>query len=83
MKTKKNRMRKAIHESTGAIVEGSSAEPAPKNKAAQRLIKIIEQPTPVTDEDVESLIRVIKESRNSNGFRKFKDLEGTADPRYR
>ena len=72
MKTKKNRTRKAVHESTGAI---SSAETAPKNKAAQRLIKIIEQPTPVTDEDVESLIKVIKESRDSNGFRKFKDLE--------
>ena len=75
MKTKKNRTRKAVHESTGAIVESSSAETAPKNKAAQHLIKIIEQPTPVTDEDVESLIKVIKESRESNGFRKFKDLE--------
>ena len=74
MKTKK-RTQKVVHTSTGDIVKSSSAETAPKNKAAQRLIKIIEQPTPVTDEDIESLIKVIKESRGSNGFRKFKDLE--------
>ena len=71
----KKRTQKAIHKSTGDIVKGSSVETAPKNEAAQRLIKIIEQPTPVTDEDVESLIKVIKESRSSNGFKKFKDLE--------
>ena len=74
MNTKK-RAQKGVHKSLGDIVKNSGAETAPKNKAAQRLIKIIEQPTPVTDEDVESLIKVIKESRGSNGFRKFKDLE--------
>ena len=73
MNTKKS-THKVIHKSTGDIVEGSSAETAPKNKAAQHLIQIIEQPTPVTDEDVKSLIKVIKESRGNNGFRKFKDL---------
>jgi len=71
----KKRTPKAVHKSTGDIVKSLTAETVPKNEAAQRLIKIIEQPTPVTDEDVESLIRVIKESRNSNGFKKFKDLE--------
>ena len=74
MKVKKG-TQKVVHKSTGDIVKSSSAETAPKNKAAQRLIKIVEQPTPVTDEDVKSLIKVIKESRGSNGFRKFKDLE--------
>ena len=66
---------KVVHKSTGDIVKSSSAETAPKNKAAQRLIQIIEQPTPVTDEDVKSLIKVIKESRGNNVFRKFKDLK--------
>ena len=60
----------------GDIVESSETKKTTKkNKAAQRLIKIIEQPTPVTDEDVASLIKVIKESRGNNGFRKFKSLE--------
>ena len=71
----KKRTQKIVHKSTGDIVKNSSEETAPKNKDAQRLIKIIEQPTPVTDEDVESLIKVIKESRGSNGFRKFRNLE--------
>ena len=71
----KTRAQKGVHKSLGNIVKNSGAETVPKNKAAQRLIKIIEQPTPVTDEDVESLIKVIKESRGNNGFRKFKDLE--------
>lgn len=66
MKTQKSRQ-KVVHKSTGDIVKSSSAETAPKNKAAQRLIKIIEQSTPVTDEDVKSLIKVIKESRGGNG----------------
>lgn len=74
MDTKK-RTQKAVHKSTGDIAKSSGVETVPKNEAAQRLIKIIEQPTPVTDEDVESLIKVIKESRSSNGFKKFKDLE--------
>ncbi len=74
MDTKK-RTPKAVHKSTGDIVKSLGAETAPKNEAAQHLIKIIEQPTPVTDEDVESLIKVIKESRSSNGFEKFKELE--------
>ncbi len=64
----KKRTPKAVHKSTGDIVKSSGGETVPKNEAAQHLIKIIEQPTPVTDEDVESLIKVIKESRNSNGF---------------
>ena len=64
-----------INPNHGDIVKSSGAETAPKNKAAQRLIKIIEQPTPVTDEDVASLIKVIKKSRGSNGFKKFKSLE--------
>jgi hypothetical protein len=38
------------------IVKNSKAETAPKNKAAQRLIKIIEHPILVADEDVGSLI---------------------------
>ena len=71
----KKRTPKAVHKSTGDIIKSSGVETAPKNEAAQRLIKIIEQPTPVTHEDVESLIKVIKESRSSNGFKKFKDLE--------
>ena len=74
MDTKKG-TQKTVRKSTGDIVKSSGAETAPKNEAAQRLIKIIEQPTPVTDEDVKSLIKVIKESRSSNGFKKFKDLE--------
>ena len=71
----KKRTQKVVRKSTGDIVKSSGVETVSKNEAAQRLIKIIEQPTPVTDEDVESLIKVIKESRNSNGFKKFKDLE--------
>ena len=74
MNTKK-RTQKVVQKSTGDIVKSSSAETVPKNKAAQRLIKIIEQPTPVTDEDVESLIKVIRKSKGSNGFRKFMNLE--------
>ena len=74
MNTKK-RTQKVVHKSTGNIAKSSRATAAPKNKAAQRLIKIIEQPPPVTDEDVTSLIKVIKESRGNNGFRKFKKLE--------
>ncbi|RKU11165.1 hypothetical protein C6502_09205 [Candidatus Poribacteria bacterium] len=64
MNTEKS-TQKVIHKSTGDIVKRPCAETAPKNKAAQRLIKIIEQPIPVTDEDVKSLIKVIKESRGS------------------
>ena len=71
----KKRTQKVVRKSTGDIVKSSGVETVSKNEAAQRLIKIIEQPTPVTGEDVESLIKVIKESRNSNGFKKFKDLE--------
>jgi hypothetical protein len=67
---------KVVRKSTGDIVESSGTKRTTrKNKAAQRLIKIIEQPTPATDEDVASLIKVIKESRGNNGFRKFKNLE--------
>ena len=64
-----------INLNRGDIVKSTRAETAPKNKAAQRLIKIVEQPTPATDEDVASLIKLIKESRGNNGFRKFKSLE--------
>ena len=76
MNTEK-RTQRVVHKSTEDIVESSGMKRkiGRKNKDAQRLIKIIEQPTPVTDEDVASLIKVIKESRGSNGFRKFKDLE--------
>ena len=76
MNTEKS-TRKVVRKSTGDIFESSETKRAKrtKNEAAQHLIKIIEQPTPVTDEDVESLIRVIKESRSGNDFRKFKDLE--------
>ena len=63
----KKRTQKAVHKSTGDIVKSSGVETVSKNEAAQRLIKIIEQPPPVTDEDVESLIKVVKESRNNNG----------------
>lgn len=52
----KKRTQKIVHKCTGDIVKSLKAEAAPKNEAAQRLIKIIEQPIPVTDEDVESLI---------------------------
>ena len=57
---------KAVHKSTGDIVKSSGAVTARKNKAAQRLIKMIEQLTPVADEDVESLIFSL------NNHRRFK-----------
>ncbi len=54
--------------------ENSAQRPTEKNAAAQRLIKAMQQPPYATPEDVESLIKIIKESRksttdSSNGYR--------------
>ena len=51
----------------------STSQPIEKNASAQRLIKAMQQPPYATPEDVESLIKIIKESRkstadSSNGY---------------
>ena len=43
----------------------STSQPIEKNASAQRLIKAMQQPPYATPEDVESLIKIIKESRKS------------------
>ena len=67
MNTEK-RVGKVVRKSTGDIVKSSGTETATgtKNKDAQCLIKIIEQPTPVADEGVASLIF------SFNNHRRFK-----------
>ena len=46
-------------------LDESMPESTEKNASAQRLIKAMQQPPYATPEDVESLIKIIKESRKS------------------
>ena len=43
----------------------STSQPIEKNASAQRLIKAMQQPPYATPEEVELLIKIIKESRKS------------------
>jgi hypothetical protein len=48
--------------------KSSASKSLRKNPSAQRLIKVMEQPPHVTDEDIEELLKGIKEARQPTQF---------------
>ena len=56
--------------------ESTASKSPRKNPSAQRLIKAMAQPPHITDEDIEELLKVIKEAKQPTRFESpFDDIE--------